>query len=365
SYTVVATVNDANYVGSATNTLTVVKATATVTFSNLTQTYNGSARSVTASTTPSGLATSITYNGSSSTPTNAGSYTVVATVNDANYQGSATNTLTVAKASATVILGSLNQTYDGVAKPASATTSPGGLTVNFTYDGSSSAPTNAGSYAVVGTISDPNYTGSSSGTLVVNKASATLSITDLNQTYDGSPKSVGVTTTPSGLAVSTTYNGSANAPTAAGSYAVAVSITDPNYQGSASATLTIQPPPVSFASSFGSTTPTSDTDADGIPALVEYALGGSTNGNDQSILPVPSVSGSNISMAAVVRTNDTNLLIYPQACLNLSSSNWLNTGFTTNIPSQTNVPAGFQRREYLFNAGTNTRAFLKLTIQQQ
>ena len=365
SYTVVATVNDANYVGSATNTLTVVKATATVTFSNLTQTYNGSARSVTASTTPSGLATSITYNGSSSTPTNAGSYTVVATVNDANYQGSATNTLTVAKASATVILGSLNQTYDGVAKPASATTSPGGLTVNFTYDGSSSAPTNAGSYAVVGTISDPNYTGSSSGTLVVNKASATLSITDLNQTYDGSPKSVGVTTTPSGLAVSTTYNGSANAPTAAGSYAVAVSITDPNYQGSASATLTIQPPPVSFASSFGSTTPTSDADGDGIPALVEYALGGSTNGNDQSLLPVLSVSGSNISMAAVVRTNDTNLLIYPQACLNLSSSNWISSGFTTNTSNQTNVPTGFQRREYLFNAGTNTRAFLKLTIQQQ
>ena len=113
------------------------------------------------------------------------------------------------------------------------------------------------------------------------------------------------------------------------------------------------------------TTPTSDADGDGIPALVEYALGGSINGNDQSLLPVPSASGSNISMAAVVRTNDANLLIYPQACLNLSSSNWISSGFTTNTSNQTNVPAGFQRREYLFNAGTNTRAFLKLTIQQQ
>ena len=271
----------------------------------------------------------------------------------------------MAKAAATITLGNLSQTYDGTAKPASATTSPGGLNVTLTYDGFSSAPISAGTFAVVGTINESNYTGSSSGTLVVGKASATLSITGLNQTYDGSPKSVGVTTTPSGLAVSTTYNGSATAPMAAGSYAVAVSITDPNYQGSGSATLTIQPPPVSFASSFGSTTPTSDADGDGIPALVEYALGGSTNGNDQSLLPVPSASGSNISMAAVVRTNDANLLIYPQACLNLSSSNWISSGFTTNTSNQTNVPAGFQRREYLFNAGTNTRAFLKLTIQQQ
>jgi len=77
------------------------------------------------------------------------------------------------------------------------------------------------------------------------------------------------------------------------------------------------------------------------------------------------VSGYNISMAAVVRTNDPKLTYTPQASVDLSSSNWLTTGFTTNIPSQTNVPAGFQRREYQFNAGTNPRAFLKLTIQQQ
>ena len=69
-------------------------------------------------------------------------------------------------------------------------------------------------------------------------------------------------------------------------------------------------------------------------------------------------------MTAVVRTNDTNLLIYPQAAYNLSSTNWTSSGFTTNVANQTNVPVGFQRREYLFNAGTNPRAFLKLTIQQ-
>ena len=53
---------------------TVAKSPASVTLSGTSQTYNGSARSVSVSTTPSGLTTSITYNGSSSAPTNAGSY---------------------------------------------------------------------------------------------------------------------------------------------------------------------------------------------------------------------------------------------------------------------------------------------------
>ena len=366
SYTVVATVNDSNYDGSATNTLTIGKASASVSLSGLSQTYDGTARTVTATTSPTNLPVTITYNGNSAAPTNSGVYTIVATVNDPNYQGSTTNTLNVAKAPATVTLGNLTQTYDGTAKSVSATTIPSGLNVNLTYNGSSGAPTNAGTYSLVGTISDPNYSGSASGSLVIGKASATVSISGLTQTYDGSPKTVTVSTTPSGLSVSTTYDGSATAPTATGTYAVAVSVTDPNYQGSASASLTIQPPPFSFASSFGSSTPGSDSDGDGIPALVEYALGGSTNDSDLNLLPVPSVLGSNVSMSAVVRTNDTNLLIYPEATLDLSvSTNWTTSGFTTNTSNQTNVPVGFQRREYQFNAGTNPRAFLKLTIEQK
>jgi hypothetical protein len=78
-----------------------------------------------------------------------------------------------AKIPASVALGGLSQLYDGTAKPATATTTPAGLTVNFTYDGSANAPTNAGSYTVVGTISDPTYQGSATGTLVIgNPASA-------------------------------------------------------------------------------------------------------------------------------------------------------------------------------------------------
>ena len=261
----------------------------------------------------------------------------------------------------------MSHTYDSSSKSATASTTPSGLTVDLTYDGSASSPTNAGTYAVVGTINDTNYSGSASGTLEISKATATVQISSLSQIYDGSSKPVTVTTTPSGLSVSVTYDGSAAVPSAIGTYAVAATVTDSNYQGSATGTLSITAPPApTFASTFGTVTPTSDGDGDGIPALAEYALGGGTNGNDLSRLPVPSVSGSNISMSAVVRTNDTNLLIYPEATLDLgSSTNWTTSGFTTNTSNQTNVPTGFQRREYQFNAGTNPRAFLKLTIEQK
>ena len=62
----------------------------------------------------------------------------------------------IAQASGAITLGSLNQTYAGTAKPATATTNPTGLTVNFTYNGSANVPTNAGSYTVIGTINDAN-----------------------------------------------------------------------------------------------------------------------------------------------------------------------------------------------------------------
>ena len=82
--------------------------------------------------------------------------------------------VTVNKATATVTLSNLNQTYTGSPLPATATTNPSGLTVTFTYNGSSAAPTAVGSYSVVGTVSNANYTGSANGTLVISKAGLTL-----------------------------------------------------------------------------------------------------------------------------------------------------------------------------------------------
>lgn len=146
----------------------VAKAAAAVTLGSLSQTYNGNPRYATATTDPPGKSVSFTYNNSPVAPVNAGSYAVTATIDDADYQGSASGTLVIAKATATVILGNLSHTWDGTAKVATATTNPAGKSVFFTYNSSPTPPSNVGSYTVVGVISDANYQGSASGTLVIN-----------------------------------------------------------------------------------------------------------------------------------------------------------------------------------------------------
>jgi hypothetical protein len=239
TYAVVGTIDDPNYQGSASGSLMIGKATATVTLGGLSQTYDSTPKPATATPTPAGLAVTCTYNGSATTPTNAGTYAVVCTISDTNYQGSASGSLVIGKGSASVTLESLNQTYDGTPKSATATTNPLGKTVTYTYDGSATVPTNAGTYTVVGTINDINYQGSSSGSLVIGKASASVTLESLSQTYDGTPKSATATTNPLGKTVTYTYDGSATAPTNAGTYAVVGTINEINYQGSASSSLVI------------------------------------------------------------------------------------------------------------------------------
>ena len=58
-------------------------------------------------TAPANLPVNLTYNGSTNAPTTAGGYTVVAIINDVNYQGSATNTLLIAQASQTIAFDNL------------------------------------------------------------------------------------------------------------------------------------------------------------------------------------------------------------------------------------------------------------------
>lgn len=192
-------------------------------------TLNGSAATGTVATAEVGNAKTVTVSGLALAGADAGNYTLT----------QPTTTVNITAATATVTLGSLSQTYNGSPRAATATTTPTGLTVNFTYGGSSTAPTNAGSYAVVGTISDTNYSGSATDTLVIAKAAATVTISNTTQLYDGAAKPVTVTTTPSGLTVNVTYGGAATVPSAIGTYAVVATVNETNYAGAASATLEI------------------------------------------------------------------------------------------------------------------------------
>jgi len=260
TYTVAATVDataDPNYSGSATGVLTISKGSVTLTLNNLNQTF-GSSVPVTVTSSQSGLTIDVSYVGvngtsypqSSTQPTNAGTYSVTATVDataDPNFSGSTTGVLSIAKESATITLGNLSQTF-GAVSAVTAGTNPAGLTVDLSFSGngygpSATEPTNAGAYTVTAQIdatADPNFSGSATGQLQIAKASGTVMLSNLIQVYTGSAVSVTTTTTPVGLAVTVTYNGSTNLPINAGTYSVIATITDPNYQGSATGQLLIQ-----------------------------------------------------------------------------------------------------------------------------
>ncbi len=90
----------------------------------------------------------------------------------------ATFNLTNNQATATATLSNLSYTYNGAAQSATCTTNPAGLTTNITYNGVGALPVNADSYTVVCTVSDPSYTGSTTGTLTINKADQTISFTN-------------------------------------------------------------------------------------------------------------------------------------------------------------------------------------------
>jgi hypothetical protein len=281
--------------GSASTSVTIGQGTAGVTLGNLAQTYNGSAKSISVTTDPVGLTVTVTYDGSATAPSTAGSYAVVATVSDTNYIGSANGTLVISPADATVTLGNLTQTYDGSAKSVSVTTNPVGLTVTVTYDGSGTAPSAAGSYPVIASITNPNYSGSANGTLIISPAPATVTLTGLSHVYDSSAKSAIVTTNPVGLSHSITYNGSSTAPTNANSYPVVVTITDPNYTGTEGDTLVIAKASSTTSVTGGGTFVYNDS---AHPAAVSV-----TGAGGLSLTPAPVYSGS--CLAAPVNVADT------------------------------------------------------------
>lgn len=136
-----------------TNGVTATAATGTITFQ--TNSVQLSADTVAAGSAASGTAIV--------TPP----YTVTAIYSGDNTYIGSTNTLTVNNAIATVTLGNLNQTFDGTARIVTSTTAPAGLTVALTYDGSPNAPTNVGTYLVIGTVVDALYVGSATNNLVV------------------------------------------------------------------------------------------------------------------------------------------------------------------------------------------------------
>ena len=184
SYAVTGIINDATYAGIATAMLVISKATASATLGSLAQNYDGTAKTPTVTTVPANLGVVLTYDSGSGPTTTApsaiGSYTVAATINNVNYSGSTTATLVILPAAASVIFPSnLLYAFDGYPKAVTPTTSPAGLALSVTYNGSTGAPSAIGSYNMIGTITGPNYFGSATATLVIQDPSTPVSSTGM------------------------------------------------------------------------------------------------------------------------------------------------------------------------------------------
>jgi len=189
----------------------------------------------------------LTYDGQPDAPVAVGTYAVVASLEAAgDYESArAETTLTITRAS---------QTIGPISAPATAAvntsftvsaTASSGLPVSFDVSGVCSL--SVATVTMTASSGTCSITASRDGnddyipatpvqvSVTAVKAPATVTLSNLTPTYTGSALTPTVTTVPAGLAISWT-----NAPqTVVGTYTVTATITDTDYQGSATGTFTV------------------------------------------------------------------------------------------------------------------------------
>ncbi|HEX4264575.1 MAG TPA: MBG domain-containing protein [Verrucomicrobiae bacterium] len=138
---------------------------------------------------------------------------------------------------------------------------PNGLNTDTNSGIISGTPSQAGMFNVQIMAADAagNVTTNALNLSVV-KATAMILLGNLNPAYDGSGKSITVSTTPEGLTVALTYNGVSASPTNAGNYQVIGIIDDSSYAGSQTNTFVIAKAPLSVQAddatrAYGQTNP--------------------------------------------------------------------------------------------------------------
>ncbi len=423
--------------------LEVSKGSATVVISNLNQVYADQPLPVDIITVPADLTVDLTYDGSPTVPQDAGTYLVLAVINDLNYEGNNTadltiqqknldvgvqdesrpyntanpgftlsyngfegndgpadldipptasttagnvsdvgdypitiaggddlnytftytpGTLTITQAAATISVSNLQFEYDGLPKVPTVTTNPASLSTLVAYNGSSSPPSNAGDYTVDVVIDELNYTGSATAQMNIAKAPASVTLSNLIQNFDGSPKAATVTTNPPDLNFIITYNGSTILPSAVGSYAVLVDISEQNYTGSGTGTLIINGPPVSN----GISNIIVNEDATNSTILLNAAFDDAEDADADLVMTV--VSNSNPGLFQSVSIDGSNRLILDYAANQFGSASitvratdtgglFTETSFNVTVnpqqdpPSFTSVPitGGVQGQLYVYN----------------
>ena len=167
----------------------VSSAPATVTLSNLSKTYTGSAQAPTTTVSPSGLTLEVIYTGTAaslSAPVTAGSYVVTASVVDNFYYGTTSGVVTISKASQTITFASIPSKFVGSGAFVVAPTSTAALTVALsssntavaTVSGFSISPIGAGTTTISATqAGDTNYLAAATVTQVLTATTAPIAQT--------------------------------------------------------------------------------------------------------------------------------------------------------------------------------------------
>jgi arylsulfatase A-like enzyme len=223
--------------------------------------------------------------------------TTVVTAEDGSTLKTYSVVVTRDKASQTITFTSPGDQLANATVNLSATGGASGNPVTFSVTGPAQLSSNTLTFTGAGSVTvtanqagNTNYLAATPvpWTFSVTKAHATVTLSNLAHTYDGTAKSAAATTDPAGKAVSFTYDGNTDLPIGPGSYEVVATIDDPIYQGSATGTLVI-----SKAAQTISFAPIADQMATAT-VILEATGGGSGNAVTFAVTDGPgSIAGGN------------------------------------------------------------------------
>ena len=232
--------------------------------------------------------------------------------------------------------------------------SPGRTT--HSLDGSGGGP-----FVIAAT--DSTFSGTSS--ITVTQATATITLGNLAQDWNDTPRILSIITDPTGLATTATYEGSPTPPTDVGIYTVEVNISDSNFQGSNSGQLVITGPiynnwqGTEFTAdqiSAGDAAPTADADKDGLSNLAEYALG--TDPNTATISPSTTLVGGFLTLTFDRPIGLSDVTYQAQLTHSLALNGW--SPLTIEVMSQTSTTETVRARPTI-SQDTNS-LFIRLRI---
>ena len=284
----------------------------------------------------------------------------------------------VTAATATITFGDVNFTYDGTPKPVTVSTTPAGLAVSVTYATAPDAPTAAGSYAVVATISAANYTGSATTTLVIAQATQTITFTGpADQPFGSTPLTLNATAT-SGLPVTfAVTQGPAtlagNTLTLAGAGTITLTASQPGNTNYAAASDVVRSFVVTgnFASfqlthftveelaNPAISGPSADPDGDGLANLLEYALGLAPKTANASGLPEVAASAGEWTYTYTRPSDRADITYAVERSTDLTS--WTTADVTHELVS-TDAATGTQTWRARVPLTTGANGFFRLKV---